>query len=214
MSEEDDDEEVDPFGDPNGTCVALQVKNPEEMEPATDSRALTQEEYDRLIAVCPNWLAAVIAWACHTGMDKGMILGLRWGDLALRREGKNIVSGSVKFLRSKTGKPVRQVLSAPALAALNQARQARHASGVVFLDAKSQAIEGKALDWALGKALKAAGLQGFNFRSFRHTFATWALRSGVRKSADDYFASGISQRCGSCHSFAAKNSVGKLFYST
>ncbi|MCZ6779892.1 MAG: site-specific integrase [Acidobacteria bacterium] len=158
----------------------LKVKRPP--EPAGTSRALTRDEYDRLIAVCPNWLVCVIGWACHTGVDKGVTRRLRWSGLNLQYEGRRIVSGSFKFLRSKTGKAVRQELSRPVLEALNQARKVRHASGTVFLDDRSQPIDEKALDWALGKAFKAAGLQGFNFRSFRHTYATWALRAGVHPS--------------------------------
>jgi integrase len=35
------------------------------------------------------------------------------------------------------------------------------------------------LDWALARAYKEAGISGCNFRTFRHTFATRALRRGV-----------------------------------
>lgn len=155
----------------------LRVKRPR--EPAGESRALTEDEYSRLLEACPNWLAAIVRWACHTGMDKGMVQRLRWSDLELQRDGSRVVSGSFKLLRSKTGKPIRQVLSTLAIEALNMARRVRHASDAIFLDAGSQPIDEKALDWALGKALKAAELQGVNFRTFRHSFATWALRSGV-----------------------------------
>ncbi|MCZ6779928.1 MAG: site-specific integrase, partial [Acidobacteria bacterium] len=155
----------------------ISVKRPP--EPAGESRGLTTEEYERLVSLGPNWLSIVVAWACNTGMDKGMVFRIRWSDLDLQRTGKLIVAGTLKFLRGKTGKPVRQILSSPAIDALNQAQKVRHTSRVVFLNDSSQPIEEKALDWALAKAFKAAGLQGVSFRTFRHTFATWALRSDV-----------------------------------
>src|SRR6266571_7691779 len=51
--------------------------------------------------------------------------------------------------------------------------------GIIFLDAKAQPIQEKALEWAIRKAYGAVGLEGFNFRTFRHTFATRALRRGI-----------------------------------
>lgn len=156
---------------------SVRVKRPQ--DPASNSRPLTEDEYGRLLAACPNWLAALVRWACCTGMDKGMCLRLRWAALDLRRDGDRIVSGGFKLIRGKTGKAIRQVLNEDAIAALDEAARARHTSGVVFLDDRSQPVEEKALDWALGKALKAAEVQGASFRTFRHTFATRALRSGV-----------------------------------
>src|SRR5439155_22737462 len=52
-------------------------------------------------------------------------------------------------------------------------------SGVVCLDGDAQPVAEKVLDWALGCAYKAAGITDCNFRTFRHTFATRALRRGV-----------------------------------
>ena len=56
-------------------------------------------------------------------MDKGAIRGLRWQDLDLDRDEGRIVSGRFAMQRGKTGKPVRQALTAGAVEALNRARQ-------------------------------------------------------------------------------------------
>jgi len=147
---------------------------------ASDSRAMTEDAYSRLLAVSPNWLAMLERWACGTGLDRNMCLGLRWVDLDLERDDdKRIVSGGFKLIRSKTGKAIRQALNEDAIAALNEAARTRHMSGIIFLDDRSQPIKERPLDWALGKAVKAAGLQGVTFRTFRHSFATRALRAGV-----------------------------------
>jgi integrase len=81
--------------------------------------------------------------------------------------------------RDKTGKPIRQELSEGAVHALNGARKIRHSSGIVFLGGDGQPIPEKALDWAVGNAYKATGIEGCNFRTFRHTFATRALRRRI-----------------------------------
>src|SRR5206468_1338878 len=63
--------------------------------------------------------------------------------------------------------------------ALNRAAKLRHASGAVFLDAQGQLIAEKVLEWAVVQVYKTAKIAGCNFRSFRHTMATRALRRGV-----------------------------------
>ncbi len=84
-------------------------------------------------------------------MDRGLIRSLRWQDLELDRPDGQIVAGRFAMLRSKTGKVIRQELSRGAVEALRQASRNRHTRGIV----------------------------GCNFRTFRHTFATRALRRGV-----------------------------------
>lgn len=81
--------------------------------------------------------------------------------------------------RGKTGKTIRQELTDGAVGALNRAAKTRHTSGTVLSNADGQPIEEKALEWALGEAYREAGVRGCNFRTFRHTFATRALRRGV-----------------------------------
>jgi integrase len=112
-------------------------------------------------------------------MDKGAIRRLRWQDLDLDWERGRVVSGRFAMQRAKTGKPVRQALTDGAVEALNRARKVRHPSGTVFLDAEGHPVAEKALDWAIGRAYVGAKTKGCNFRTFRHTFATRALRRGV-----------------------------------
>jgi integrase len=142
-------------------------------------RWLTDDELANLRSVSAPWLRNVIGWATETGMDKGKIRRLRWQELDLDRADGRIAAGRFAMQRDKTGKPIRQELSDGAVAVLNRAGKVRHAFGVVFLDASGQLIEEKVLDWALGRVYEAAGIKGCNFRTFRHTFATRALRRGI-----------------------------------
>ena len=152
------------------------VKRPKEQR--EEARALSGDDLSSVRAVSAPWLRTVIGWATETGMDKGKVLRLRWPELDLERIDGRIVAGRFAMQRDKTGKPIRQVLSAGAVEALMLAAKVRHASGIVFLDA-AQPIKEKALDWALGGVYKTASITGCNFRTFRHTFATRALRRGV-----------------------------------
>jgi len=47
-------------------------------------RVLTPEEYARLVAACPPHLKPVVQLAYHTGMRKGEILTLKWGQVDLK----------------------------------------------------------------------------------------------------------------------------------
>ncbi len=160
---------------------ARHVKRPRESFDPQQVRWLSDEEFVRLKGVAPAWLNAVITWAIETGMDRGKILRLRWQELDLDRSGGRIIGGGFAMQRDKTGKPVRQVLADGAIEALRRASRTRQASGNIFLNERGQPIDEKALEWALGKTYGEAGISGCNFRTFRHTFATRALRRGIAR---------------------------------
>ena len=155
------------------------VERPREVFNPLGVRWLTDDELTNLKATSPVWLRAVISWATETGMDRGKIRSLRWQELDLERVQGRIVAGRFAIQRDKTGKAVRQELTYGAMEALNLASRTRHKDGTVFLNPAGQPIQEKALEWAIKKAYHAVGIRGCNFRTFRHTFATRALRRGV-----------------------------------
>lgn len=158
---------------------AENMPRPTETFDPQETRWLADDELTAIRDISAPWLRNVIGWAADTGMDKGKVRRLRWQELDLDRADGRIVAGRFAMQRDKTGKPVRQELSNGAVEVLNRAAKVRHSSGIVFLDADAQPIEEKALDWALGCVYEAAGISGCNFRTFRHTFATRALRRGI-----------------------------------
>ncbi len=155
------------------------VRRPAEAFNPREVHWLTDQELPGLKAACPAWLNTVVTWATETGMDRNKIRRLRWPELDLDRAHGRIVRGRFAMLRSKTGKPFRQELTEGAVEALNRAAKTRHTSGIVFLNEEGRPIEEKALEWALRKAYRETRITGCNFRTFRHTFATRALRRGV-----------------------------------
>lgn len=163
----------------NNPADADNVERPREMFNPQEIRWLTDDELTNLKGSSPVWLRAVIIWAAETGMDRGKIRSLRWQELDLERFQGRVVAGRFAMQRDKTGKPVRQELTDGAMEALNLASRTRHKDGTVFLNPLGQPIQEKALEWAIKKAYNAVEIKGCNFRTFRHTFATRALRRGV-----------------------------------
>ena len=163
----------------NNPADAESVARPAETFDPQQIRWLSSDELVRLKDACPTWLRRLVIWAFETGMDRGKIRRLRWQELDLERVERRIAGGRFAIQRDKTGMPVRQELAEGAVEALNQASRTRHTSGVVFLNAEGQPINENALEWALNKAYREAGITGCNFRTFRHTFATRAMRRGV-----------------------------------
>ncbi|MCZ6778794.1 MAG: site-specific integrase, partial [Acidobacteria bacterium] len=145
----------------------------------TTNRHLTEDEYERLVDNSPRWLARVIRWACATGLDRGVIIGLRWADLELKRVNGRIISGTIRMVRPKTGKLIKQTLNERALEALRQASGVRHKDGIIFLSQNGQRIDDRYINRTLDAALERYGISGVSFRSFRHTFATRCVKKGI-----------------------------------
>ncbi len=155
-------------------------------ESKSRSRPLNDEEYDRVMSKAPKWFGRVVAFACGTGLDRGVVIGndfgqkpLKWDALNLGLVGSRIVSGKITFTRPKNSNPITQVLNDDALAALNEAAEVEHTSGIIFLNAAGQPVQRKEYEGALKATRAASGVEWFSFRTFRHTFATRAVGAGV-----------------------------------
>ncbi|MEE9229456.1 MAG: tyrosine-type recombinase/integrase [Acidobacteriota bacterium] len=146
------------------------VKRPP--KPETSNRAVTNEEFVRLLDNSPGWLARIIRWACATGLDRGVVLSLRWVDLGEKPY-------KLRIIRPKNLKLIKQTLDEDALAVLAEARKIRHKDGIIFLNQEGQPVEATQLDKVLGQALKSADIAGITFRSFRHTFASRCVKVGT-----------------------------------
>lgn len=139
----------------------------------------TPDEVELLAGTDLGGLWTFWAW---TGLRSGEIIGLRWGDVASKRESiavrRAVRLGRTKVPKTAAGTRVLLLLEPArrALASLDQGPE----DGAVFRNPNTGEgwHEAKALNRAFARACKAAGVRRRYVYQLRHTFATWALSSG------------------------------------
>lgn len=142
--------------------------NPERDEP----RWLTHEEWDRLKVELPEHLRLAAHFAILTGLRMRAMLGLTWSRV-------DMVAGRLWIPRlQQKGKRTHGIpLAREALGVLRKLRKLNPEGDYVFQ------WQGRPINDLNGKsfqdALERAKIEGANWHSFRHTFASWAVQSGV-----------------------------------
>lgn len=162
--------EMDYYSGPN---PAARIKGPKVNNQVT--RCLADSQLKRLDATLSQWrnknAALIVKFALHTGLRSGEILGLRWTDIDFER-------GFVK-LGDPKGQPVVLPLSAPALAILDQARDAQSHSGCEWVFPNKWGQRRVNFNKIWNNIKKAAKLpEEFRFHDLRHTFASLLASSG------------------------------------
>lgn len=132
-------------------------------------RWLTREEADRLIAACPEHLAAIVRYALATGCRASEITGLEWGrvDLARRTAWLN---------QTKNGTPRGVPLNRDAVAVLDEQR-GKHSRFCFTYKGKPIGWEVSNYGWS--NALKRAEIENLRFHDLRHTWASWHRQAGT-----------------------------------
>jgi integrase len=142
--------------------------HPEREEP----RWLTHEEWDRLKVELPDHLRLAAHFAILTGLRMRAMLGLTWSRI-------DMAAGRLWIPRlQQKGKRTHGIPLAPeALGVLKKLRKLNPEGEHVFQ------WQGRPIDDVNGKsfqdALERAKIDRANWHSFRHTFASWAVQSGV-----------------------------------
>lgn len=141
---------------------------PETAEP----RWLTRDEWERLRVELPPHLELAAQFAILTGLRMRAMLSLTWDRIDMDA-GRMWIPGS----HQKAGRSHGLPLSKEAITVLKQLRKLNPEGRHVFQ------WQGRPIDDINGKsfqdALKRAKISGANWHSFRHTFASWAVQSGV-----------------------------------
>lgn len=132
-------------------------------------RWLSKEEADRLLAVCPPHLAAVVQFALSTGCRAREILGLEWSRVDLKRQ-------TAWINQTKNGTPRGVPLNKSALLVLQQ-QVGKHPQFCFTYEGSP--IRYNITNSAWITALKRAGLEDFRFHDLRHTWASWHRQSGT-----------------------------------
>jgi integrase len=156
---------------------AMRLENPNNKR----VRYLSDEEESRLMPELPEWFRPLVTLAIHTGMRKGEMLKLKWGDVDFQ-------TGTIHVREAKSGEgrslPMNSVARA-ALVGLREARRERLRARVVNRNEAaayvSAAPEGGFL-YNLNRywyaALKRAGIENLHVHDLRHTFATRYMKAG------------------------------------
>lgn len=157
-----------------------------------EPRWLTPDEFARLLTHLPEHLQIAARFAVHTGLRESAMLSLTWAQVDM--EGRRAwIAAEVM----KAGKSHGFPLSHAAVAALKDAKrlqaeqEAQHAArcqrqGTRYVARPMTRVftwRRKAIGYCNTKAYKAAlaaaGISGANWHTLRHTFASWAVQSGV-----------------------------------
>jgi integrase len=154
--------------------------------PHQEMEALTPEQVRRLLAAADedSWLLLLIA--VFTGLRRGEILALQWGDVDWRTKQLRVRRSLWKgqFVGPKTKRSIRTVDLAPqVLAALREARPDRtpdelHAQ-LVFSGANGRPLDpDNMVKRRFHPALERAELPRVRFHDLRHTYASLLIAAG------------------------------------
>jgi len=132
-------------------------------------RWLSREDAARLIAVCPEHLAALVRFALATGCRAREITGLEWSrvDLARRTAWLN---------RTKNGTPRGVPLNEDGVAVLRE-QLGKHPQ--FCFTYRGEPIRWDVSNSAWRSALRRAGIEDFRFHDLRHTWASWHRQAGT-----------------------------------
>jgi integrase len=133
-------------------------------------RALTRDEYGRLLAELPEHLKDMAQFSVATGLRQANVTRLRWEQVSIERQHLWIAAQDHKNRRAHAV-PLNQL----ALEVLRR-RVGKHPTNVFTYEGQPiTQVSTKA--WR--NALKRAGVEDFRWHDLRHTFATWHRQAGT-----------------------------------
>lgn len=133
-------------------------------------RALSREEYARLLAELPEHLRDMAQFSVATGLRQGNVTRLQWKQVSLERRHLWIAAD-----QHKNGHAHAVPLNDLAMEVLRN-RQGHHPTHV-FTYEGSPITQVSTKAWR--NALKRAGIDDFRWHDLRHTFATWHREAGT-----------------------------------
>jgi len=134
------------------------------------NRVLSQEEFVRLIDACHDHLKPIVKVGYFTGMRKGEILGLRWGQIDLKQGFIQLRPEDTKTQESRSI-PLCQEL----MEMFRSMPRGLHGVPVFTYAGRKVGLIRKAFE----SACKKAEIEDFVFHDLRHTFNTNAYKSGM-----------------------------------
>jgi len=142
-----------------------------EQEPPGRVRYLSDEEFDRLLNECPDWLKPIVIVARHTGLRKENILSLTWSQVDLFR-------GLITIEHTKNDERLCIPLNETLMNLFKQLSRVRHIrSPYVFCKPDGSRYHNSLNGF--WRAVKKAGITDFKFHDLRHCFASALVQKGV-----------------------------------
>lgn len=133
-------------------------------------RALTKEEFARLLEQLPEHLRDMAVFSVATGLRQSNVTKLQWRQISLERRHLWVAAED-----HKNGKAHAVPLNEAAMQVL-QKRQGDHLTHVFTYEGKP-IVQVNTKAWRA--ALKRAGIEDFRWHDLRHTFATWHRQAGT-----------------------------------
>jgi integrase len=138
-------------------------------EPPGRVRFLSEQEQEKLLAVCPPRLLSIVEIALNTGLRKGELLSLRWENI-------DLANRMIRVERSKNGDRRDVPMTDRAVAVLKSIPR-RLDSPFLFANPDGTAPESVSTTWY--NALERSGIENFHFHDLRHTFASNLVMGGA-----------------------------------
>ncbi|TXF11236.1 site-specific integrase [Pelomicrobium methylotrophicum] len=172
-----------------GKLIAVPKVRRKPLSPSQRARVrwLTAEEWARLEAALPHYLAQIARFTLATGLRENNVLQLTWSQVDLHRRVAWIHAD-----QAKAGEPIGVPLNEDAMAVLRE-RQAEQAEELRLRRATDPGAQPvpwvfahrgrplyKASNKAWYRALKSAGLEDVRWHDLRHTWASWHVMRGTR----------------------------------
>jgi len=117
-----------------------------------------------------DWLPDFLVWGVHSGMRRGEILALTWGDLGSIKNGRLLV----QIKKSKTDQFRNVECTAEMMEILERQKERKIASSEAVFPVSPMTLRRR---WE--KARELADLRDVTIRDLRRTHATYAITAGV-----------------------------------
>ena len=137
---------------------------------------MSQDEAERLLAVCNSDFRSVVLTAMHTGFRKSEIASLRWSSVDLMNR-----SITVQSCYSKNGETRTVPMTADLAKVFRQMLKDRDVvpDDLVFLNRYGKPW--KSWRTAFANAVERASLKDFHFHDLRHCYGSWLAMEGVNE---------------------------------
>jgi integrase len=184
----------------NGTLArnVAEVRRPPRIE-ATETKILTPEQItDVLTKLEHHRLLPVVSLALATGMRRGELLGLQWGDVELDAGTLRVersleeTKAGLRFKSPKTRRGRRNISLPPDAVTMLRAYKVKQLelrlvlglgkiepSTLVFSDVEGEPFKPHTVSRAWQRVVVAKGLPRVSFHALRHTHASMLIRAGV-----------------------------------